>query len=293
MGEWRRALASTTQPVILVAGISGGIGSQVALAADVAGLQAVSLSKWLQDGGQDTPRGPSVLGVVNCAGKGMSPVSFETYDKLLAANVEVTRTCIRVALINDVPLVHLGSAMETVNGRTDPYVLTKRMAAELVSDSQSSQVHALRAVQLSLHNVYGPRLKGAVTDIVEQHLLSQPASLRQPTAIRDFVFVSDVAAAVLVALELGNYPARIPIGTGFGTSIADVAETVSRFSGMRPPWTSAEDVQDQEASFDLVADIDVAQQALGWKATIDLCQGVGAIFSEVASGMSARRFEES
>lgn len=293
MGEWQRALASATQPVILIAGISGGIGSHVAFAARVAGLHAVSLSEWLQDGGQDTPRGPAVLGVVNCAGRGMSPISVETYDKLVAANVEVTRTCIRVALINEVPLVHLGSAMETVNGRTDPYVLTKRMAAELVSDAQSSKGHALRAVQLSLHNVYGPRLKGAVTDIVEQHLLSQPASLRQPAAVRDFVFVSDVAAAVLTALELGDYPARIPIGTGLGTSIADVAEIVSSFSGIRPPWTSARVVQDRETAFDLVADINVAKQALDWRTTVDLCQGAGAVFSVMASGMNARRFEES
>lgn len=277
-------MASTTPAVVLIAGISGGIGQHVALAAEAVGLQALPLPQWLEDGGEGSSQGAAVVGVVNCAGKGMSAVSDESYDELVAANVEVTRTCIRVAQMKGVPLVHLGSAMETSDGRTGPYVLTKRMASELVHEARANPIGGLRAVQLSLHNVYGPLVKGFVADMVKQHLLGQPAQLRQPTAVRDFVYVSDVAEAVLGALGLGDHPVPIPIGTGVGTSVADVAEIVSKLSGVRPPWTSATTVKDQEMAFGLIADTEMATRVLAWLATVDLHQGAGAVFNSMARG---------
>lgn len=238
------------------------------------------------------PRATEVMGVVNCAGKGMSSTSNETLAEMIDANVEVARTCISAARNYDVPLVHLGSAMEAIDGRTGPYVLTKRMASDLVHEGRGNRAEGIRAVQLSLHNVYGPGLKGVVTDMVKQHLLGRPAQLRQPTAVRDFVFVSDVAGAVLRALELGDHPEPIPVGTGVGASIAGVAEIVSNFSGIQPPWIPDTSIEDQEMAFSLVADTEMASQALDWRSSVDLQQGAEAVYSDTASLNEVGRFGE-
>jgi len=85
------------------------------------------------------------------------------------------------------------------------------------------------------------------------------------TAIRDYVHVSDLAAAHVLALrrlEAGHPSAAFNLGTGAGVSVRQVVEAVARVSGKKPAVReTARRAGDPPA---LVADASLARRALGW-----------------------------
>ena len=275
--------------VVLIAGINGGIGSHVASRIREAGREALCMFSWLEQEGGLRHSGDSVGGVVNCAGKGMESSSQVSITDMREANVVVTHLCIRVAEKYDATLVHLGSAMEHDVLRTDTYVQTKRLASSLIRDARACSAGTFRSVRLSLHNVYGPRVKGVVADIAKQHWRGRPAVLRQPTATRDFVFASDVSHAVVKAIEVGDASEPIPIGSGVGTPISEIAELLSVHSRVKPPWTAATQKSAEAGPFSLVANLQLAASALSWQPQISLNEGLRL----VSAYLDARGDEES
>jgi UDP-glucose 4-epimerase len=85
------------------------------------------------------------------------------------------------------------------------------------------------------------------------------------TAIRDYVHVSDVAEANLLALRHvaeGKSGAIVNIGTGNGLSVRQMIQLVGRFAGRPVPFTEGPPRPGDGAS--LVADPTRARTLLGW-----------------------------
>jgi UDP-glucose 4-epimerase len=86
------------------------------------------------------------------------------------------------------------------------------------------------------------------------------------TCIRDYIHVSDLAAAHILALESlmnGGSSARFNVGTGVGQSVREVMRAVEDVMGKKVPFIIGPRREGDPA--ELVANSDLLQRSLGWK----------------------------
>jgi dTDP-L-rhamnose 4-epimerase len=160
------------------------------------------------------------------------------------------------------------------------YAATKAHGEQLAavwSRETSGTVAALR-----FHNVYGPGMPrdtpyAGVASIFTDSLLrgESPRVFEDGCQRRNFIHVSDVAAAVLAALQ-----AQLPvgmvtplnIGTPWVMTVGEMAAELSRSLGGPAPVVTGEyrlgDVRH------ITADCSAAERVLGWRAQIDLARGL-------------------
>lgn len=177
-------------------------------------------------------------------------------------------------------------AVPSVAGRTVPdptnvYAATKLAQEHLLN----SWAHA-RGVDVSilrLQNVYGPgqsvtnSYTGVLTFFARTALTGGTIDVYEDGEIvRDFVFVDDVVAAAVAAVQ---QPASrlVDIGSGEPTTIRAVAELVATACGAPTPGISGRfrhgDVRAASCT------IDAAITDLGWAPRTSLADGIGAVLA--------------
>lgn len=163
-----------------------------------------------------------------------------------------------------------------------PYAISKLSAEYYMA--YYSRVHRLDTVALRYGNVYGPRQDphgeaGVVAIFCGRILEGRPLTIYgKGTQTRDYVHVSDVAAATFLAAtsrlpEPGRLDERgFNIGTGVGTSVNALAKTLLEVSGsgVAVEYGSAR-VGEQEHSF---LEVSKAASVLGWRAETGLEAGL-------------------
>lgn len=101
------------------------------------------------------------------------------------------------------------------------------------------------------------------------------------TCIRDYIHVSDLASAHVLALEKlaqGMASQSLNLGTGKGTSVKEMVEAVEKVSGRKVPVVYAPRRAGDPAI--LIASADKARSLLGWKpAYTDICKIVQTVYS--------------
>ena len=124
------------------------------------------------------------------------------------------------------------------------YGLTKKMMA--VQAQAYKRQYGLDSIHLILTNLYGPGdsynpershvVAALVRKWVEADLAKSPSIEVWGTGkpVREFIYVEDCADAIVLAAETYN-DASIPlnIGTGIGTSIRELTETINAVSGYK------------------------------------------------------------
>lgn len=140
-------------------------------------------------------------------------------------------------------------------------------------------LHGLEYVILRIANAYGPlqtahRGQGLIPAVLDRYRNGQPVTVfGDGSTIRDYVYGDDVAAAVRLAAELDGSPQLVVnIGTGIGSSVADIIGKIESIAGIRfeVDHRPARPV-DVPAS---VLDVTLARQELGWTPAVDLCAGL-------------------
>lgn len=189
------------------------------------------------------------------------------------------------------------------NAPVDPrsvYAATK-LHQENLCAAYAREHRAVPVTALRYHNVYGPRmprdtLYAGVTAIFLSALArgEAPRVYEDGRQLRDFVHVSDVARANLLALEASE-PVDGPVNVASGTrrSVLDMAEALatvcatsaegggpsrSGFPVPRPIVTGSWRAGDVRHVF---ADSERARAELGFVARIDLAEGVRELAREV------------
>lgn len=184
--------------------------------------------------------------VVHCAAKTKVVQSTEQPELYRRVIVDGTRNVVDAALATgarDVVNISTGGAIygETPDCAHEdsplrplsPYGQLKAEAETIV------QRHGLRAITLRLGNVYGPRqrddLEGGVISIFLGAIRDgRPITIfGDGTAERDYVYVSDIADAVLAALEAGA-TGVYNIGTGVATSVNALVDLIRGALGASP-----------------------------------------------------------
>lgn len=153
----------------------------------------------------------------------------------------------------------------------NPYSLSKKGGEELCK--LYSDLYGLSTVSLRYFNVYGPRHQeeGSYATVIAI-FRKQKRSGKNLTVVgdgeqrRDFTFVGDVVRANMLAAMNRSATGVINIGTGTNYSINEIAQLIGGEVEYIPPRLG-------EARVTL-ASSKRAQNILGWKAQVDLKQGL-------------------
>ena len=161
-----------------------------------------------------------------------------------------------------------------------PYGVSKKVMIDYLRYFRA--VKGLDYTALALSNVYGPRqepasevgLEGQVVAIFSRRLLGgKPCTIYgDGNQSRDFVFVSDVAAAFVAARTAGSGE-LINIGSGSELSVNELYDRLKALVGvdLEPAHAAARPGELQR----IVVDNSKAAAVLGWKPAVGLDDGLG------------------
>jgi dTDP-L-rhamnose 4-epimerase len=144
-----------------------------------------------------------------------------------------------------------------------------------------------RAAALRFHNVYGPGMPrdtpyAGVASLFRSSLAHgrAPQVFEDGRQRRNFVYVDDVARAVLAACraDLPGGVTPVNIGSPTITTIGELATLLSDQLGGPPPEVTGRyrlgDVRH------ITADCSAAETVLGWRAEVGLAEGIASLLSE-------------
>lgn len=157
-----------------------------------------------------------------------------------------------------------------------PYCISKRMGEDLLGFYQRTK--GLSWMALRFFNVYGPgqKTEAYYTSVINTFLRRIRAG--EPPVIdgrgdqsMDFVHVTDIARAVVAALESERDNLPVNVGTGVDTSIAQLAKILIAAVGasMEPQFNPRDVLVSRRA-----ADIARAREVLGWEPTVPVEKGM-------------------
>jgi nucleoside-diphosphate-sugar epimerase len=180
------------------------------------------------------------------------------------------------AVYGDLP--ELPKREEMVPHPISPYAVHKLAGEHLCQ--VFTRLYGLETVALRYFNVFGPRqdpsseYSGAISRFLTTLLEGrQPTVFGDGEQTRDFVYVSDVVQAnLLAASEQGVVGQAINIGTGERTSLNQLLRVSGELAGasVTPTYAAprAGDIRDS------VADISRARDALGYAPSVELREGL-------------------
>jgi len=167
---------------------------------------------------------------------------------------------------------------ETPTSPKSPYAVTK-IAAENYC-KVFNRLYGLEAIILRCFNVYGPRqsygpYSGVIAKFIDRLMRGEPPVIHgDGEQTRDFIEVSDIVEANMLALERTSVPSDpINIGTGTATSIKDLANLLIDITGRK----DLKPVFDQPSAGDIrhsCADISRANRTLGYEPKVPLREGL-------------------
>jgi len=165
-----------------------------------------------------------------------------------------------------------------------PYALTKYLGEECVM--HWGKVYNMPVIALRLFNVYGPRSRtsgtyGAVFGVfLAQKLAGKPFTVvGDGKQKRDFVFVSDVARAFIMAAESGVRGCALNVGTGSPQSVNTLVRLLGGKNVHIPKRPGEPAVT--------YADISLIKRKIGWKPEVPFEKGVGIILKNIEYWRSA------
>jgi UDP-glucose 4-epimerase len=222
-------------------------------------------------------------------------VSVERPDVDADVNVVGTLQVLEAAREHDTKLV-FSSTGGAIYGECDgpapedhpraplaPYGVSKLAAEEYIA--AYNRLYGDTHVSLRYGNVYGPRQdphgEAGVVAIFMNALRDgkTPRIYGDGSQTRDYVFVGDVVAATLAAVEHDG--GVFNVGTGVETSVLDLYERIQRAAGIERPAEHA-DPRPGELQRS-VLDPSLAERDLGWKPTRSLDEGLAATWAWISS----------
>jgi len=162
------------------------------------------------------------------------------------------------------------------------YGMTKKVIA--IQAQAYKKQYGLNSIHLILTNLYGPRdtfhpdRSHVVAALIRKFVEAKVAGASEVEVwgtgkpIREFLYVDDCAAGIIRATEVYNDLEPMNLGTGIGTSIRELAETiqeVSQFAG-EIRWNASK----PDGQMKKILDISKMKAALKWQPGTTLRQGL-------------------
>lgn len=246
----------------------------------------------------------NVDAVVHLAGPPSVASSFDSPVEFARSHVIGTATVLEACRGRAVRrLVHLSSAEVYGNPARNPvdenapvrprspYAAVKLGAEAMVATLAPAL--GLPAAVLRPFSVYGPDSPptSLVGQLVRSVLTEPEVLLGDLRPVRDFLYVDDLAEAIVRALTI-SLPAPVRVynaGSGSGTSVAGLAAAALAAAGRVIPVRQAP-IHDRPAAADiteLVADPARASAELGWTAATSLESGLRAVLTAYRAAAAA------
>jgi nucleoside-diphosphate-sugar epimerase len=227
--------------------------------------------------------------VVHLAAQAFIPVSYNYSRSVAKTNALGSLNVFQACLNNRVKrIVHVssseiyGSATYTPMDELHPlnprstYAVSK-LAGDLWAQTMAYE-HNLPVVVLRPFNAFGPRdtCPRFIPEAVRQCLKASAIEIGNLATSRDFTYVEDVAAAIVLALENERIDGEvINIGTGKSLKMSEILEMIEQETGNE----NKEVVEDQSRfrRHDvtlLMANFKKASTLLGWKPEVEFAEGL-------------------
>ena len=251
----------------------------------------VTLRGEITDGGavRSIAEGADVL--IHAAGPPSVAASFERPAEYARVHTVGTATALdtcrrtgvrRVVYISSAE-VYGAPATRRVTERSHPHARSPYAAAKIGAEHlvrTFAGAGYVRAAILRPFSIYGPRLpRGSLIDtLVRQACGGTRVTVRDLRPVRDYCYVDDVARAAVLACAGDHRDLTVNIGTGCGTSVAELASLVLTVIGRSAPIERADAPSRPEQSdiLHLVADPRRALRTLGWAPRVSLEDGLEA-----------------
>ena len=221
--------------------------------------------------------------IVHLAGYANSDRSVAAITRSLEINLVSSMNFVLGAMdaVPEARLV-LAGTLETSNpwlGATEvgsPYGISKAMLEVLSGGLQ--QLYGANVINAKIGMTYGPddpNEQRLVPTVINSLLRNEVPTLSSGTRRCDWIYVEDVAEALLLAalLTKDDRPPSVDIGSGELTSIREVTETLRQLAGSEiEPFYNTE--LDRPNEQERAADIAATEALLGWKASTSLTDGL-------------------
>lgn len=173
----------------------------------------------------------------------------------------------------------IGDAPPPVDEDSVPRPISPYGASKLAGEGYCHAfrgAYGLPVTALRFANVYGPRSarkKGAVTRFIRGALAGTPLQIYgDGSATRDFIYVDDLCAGILAALDAPEAPTVLHLASERETSIAELAALVLAAAGADVPVEHVDRrAGEVERNFAIARR---AREALGWHAEVSLEDGL-------------------
>jgi nucleoside-diphosphate-sugar epimerase len=181
-----------------------------------------------------------------------------------------------------------GAMSESLAPAPDDLYGVSKLAGGLAARA-IARARGIACLHLRLFSVYGPGEAPSrlVPSVVRAVAAREPLELTGGRQVRDFVYVDDVVEAVLLALFTdrtadGTYN----VGTGVETSVRELAELASALAGADPSLLRFGSLAYRgDERFAWRADTRLAAEALGWRATTLLPDGLASTLGAARSDL--------
>src|ERR1700722_16603597 len=164
---------------------------------------------------------------------------------------------------------------ETAPARPDEiYGISKWMGEQIMGRFHADRPEA-RTVVARLFNTYGPRETNphVLPEVMKALSAGKTIELGNLWPQRDLIFVTDTAAGLAAAAQGDPGLEVFNVGTGTGTTIDDVMQTIGEVSG-QPVDVRQVPERMRDGDGHLISDPQKLMQATGWKPQFDLEAGL-------------------
>lgn len=212
--------------------------------------------------------------------------TLNVFDACAEAGVEIVVYAASSAIYGQVSADRLPVTEHTPIAPTSPYGLSK--ATALLYLDWYRQHRDLSYTAIALGNVYGPRQSGQGRGVIARmagEVVSGGAPLITGDGhqTRDFVHVTDVATAVVLACRSVNV-GMVNVASGVETSIIEIFNRVCSATGKEVTPRFAPSVSGE--AHRIILDINRARAVLGWHPIVPLTEGIRMTVRDAAQRSS-------
>jgi nucleoside-diphosphate-sugar epimerase len=168
-----------------------------------------------------------------------------------------------------------GAPMHELHSPTDNSTAYSRSKNQLRSDvTADSAAFGVSTAWCRLFFPFGPGEHPLrfPTQLLKSLKAGTPLHVKSPRALRDYIFIEDVAAALLEVVQ-SDVRGVINVGTGIGTAISGIVATAAGILGVHPNVTEGELDDPLDC---MVADV-CRLESLGWRPSHSISSGLHAL----------------
>jgi nucleoside-diphosphate-sugar epimerase len=117
------------------------------------------------------------------------------------------------------------------------------------------------------------------SSIIQKLGRGEKVTLKTPQSTKDYIYIDDLAAALLAVVEK-KFSGAINLGTGEGTTVREIARTIAKLMG-REELVGEANPPEPDPLGDVVADASKLK-SLGWQQKTSLAEGIQALLASHA-----------